>query len=258
VSRTISAGRADDASDEAGEQITVTRGGWIPSGTSAERRVAHSERGNARGARTRRQIIDAARRVFERDGYLDVGVADIVKEAGLAHGSFYTYFPSKIEVFRVVTAEVAEVVGSAVTRRAEGEQNLDPVDALSRSNLRYFRVYEANAKIYALLEQVGHSDAESHEESIARRRAHIARIARLIRHWQAQGFADPSVAPEPTAAALLSMVTNVCYWLFVDHDSGFDIETSAAAVNEAWIRAVGLRRRPNRKWLEAQSARSAG
>ena len=43
-----------------------------------------------RGARTRAALVKAARKVFERDGYLDTRLTDITKEARCAAGSFYT------------------------------------------------------------------------------------------------------------------------------------------------------------------------
>jgi AcrR family transcriptional regulator len=222
-------------------------------GTAAERRAVHSERGTARGERTRRQIIDAARRVFERDGYLDAGVPDIVKEAGVAHGSFYTYFPSKLEVFRVVCAEVADAVDQAVRERPADQQPRDAIEALCMANLRYIEAYRKNARIYALLEQLGHIDDELHQSSNTRRRDNIDRLQHVIRRWQASGLADPDVEPISTATALISMISNVCYWLFVmrGEDQEFDDEQLADTVNQLWIRAVDLRRSPNPDWLRA-------
>jgi AcrR family transcriptional regulator len=228
-----------------------TRGGWTPAGTAADRRAAHAERGTARGERTRRQIVDAARRVFERDGYLDVGVADIAREAGVAHGSFYTYFPSKVAVFRVVCDEVGKAVDEAVTERHEGERHLDPVDALHQSNMRYVEAYRRNARMYALMEQLARVDGHVNSATNDRRRGHILRISDRIRRWQERGLADPAIDPEPTALALISMISNVCYWMFAqDAGNQFDVEPTAAAVNEIWVRAVDLRRRPNPQWLD--------
>jgi AcrR family transcriptional regulator len=244
---TKAAGRAT------GDDGVRTRGGWTPVGTAAERRAVHTERGTARGERTRRLIIDAARRVFERDGYLDVGVPDIVKEAGVSHGSFYTYFPSKLEVFRVVCAEVADAVDRAVRERPAGRRADDAIEALCMANLRYINAYRENARIYALLEQLGHIDDELHQSSHARRRRNIDRLAQVIRRWQAAGLADPTVEPTSTATALISMISNVCYWLFVaqDDDRQFDDARLSDTVNELWIRAVDLRRHPNPAWLPA-------
>jgi AcrR family transcriptional regulator len=47
----------------------------------------------------RRRILDAAVRVFSRDGYRRAAVSDIADEAGVAKGGLYLYFPSKVVLF---------------------------------------------------------------------------------------------------------------------------------------------------------------
>jgi len=86
----------------------------VPSGRSAARRTAHVSRTTAKGQRTREELVAAARRVFERDGYFGARVADITAEAGVAHGSFYTYFASRRDVFVAVMREVGEQFRVAV------------------------------------------------------------------------------------------------------------------------------------------------
>jgi TetR/AcrR family transcriptional repressor of nem operon len=58
-------------------------------------------------AEHRARILDAAARLFRLRGFDDVTVADVMKEAGLTHGAFYGYFPSK-------EALIAEAVGHAL------------------------------------------------------------------------------------------------------------------------------------------------
>lgn len=226
-----------------------TRGGWVPTGTAAGRREAHATRATKRGERTRRLIIDAARRVFERDGYLEVGVAEIVKEAGVARGSFYTYFPAKIDVFRVVADEVAEAMDEALSTQP-GDEQLDVIDGLRRSHQRYMAAYRENAAMYALTEQLGHIDPEIIERQDRRHRRDLERISDLIGRWQARGLADPSVDPLPAAAALLALTRHTCYWLYVRGDEQlYSSDDAAEAVNGAWIRTLDLRRDPNPEWL---------
>jgi TetR/AcrR family fatty acid metabolism transcriptional regulator len=50
----------------------------------------------------RRQILDAAVRVFARKGFHTSRVGDIAEEAGVAHGLLYHYFSSKDEVLETV------------------------------------------------------------------------------------------------------------------------------------------------------------
>ncbi|MCK9916378.1 TetR/AcrR family transcriptional regulator [Microbacteriaceae bacterium K1510] len=55
-------------------------------------------------AKHREAILDAAGRLFRQRGFDSVTVAEIMKEAGLTHGAFYGYFPSK----EALIAEAAE------------------------------------------------------------------------------------------------------------------------------------------------------
>lgn len=48
-----------------------------------------------RAAETRKKIYEAAKSLFSKYGYNAVSIDDIVKEAGVARGSFYVYFLSK-------------------------------------------------------------------------------------------------------------------------------------------------------------------
>jgi TetR/AcrR family transcriptional regulator, transcriptional repressor for nem operon len=46
-------------------------------------------------AENRRRIVETAGRLFRENGYDGIGVADIMKHAGLTHGGFYGHFASK-------------------------------------------------------------------------------------------------------------------------------------------------------------------
>jgi TetR/AcrR family transcriptional repressor of nem operon len=62
-------------------------------------------------AETRRRIVETAGRLFRQYGYDGVGVADIMKQAGLTHGGFYGHFTSKDEL-------AAEASSIALTSKA--------------------------------------------------------------------------------------------------------------------------------------------
>src|SRR5438270_11126105 len=57
-----------------------------------------------KGVLTRARLVDAAKEIFEENGFLEARISDIAERARLSHGSFYHYFESKEEIFR----EVAE------------------------------------------------------------------------------------------------------------------------------------------------------
>jgi AcrR family transcriptional regulator len=215
-----------------------TRGGWVPSGVAADRRDTHARRATARGIRSKSQIVSAARRVFERLGYVDATVEDIVKEAGIARGSFYTYFPSKREVFHLVESSVDEQVREAVS--AHPHSGVGDVKAnLRLANSRYIRAYRENAAIISLVEQLATIDEVMRARRLASRRGHIERVAETIRRWQRQGMADASIDPSMAAAALVSMLSNFCYWWFIS-GAEYDEATAADTLTEFWSRSIGL------------------
>jgi TetR/AcrR family transcriptional regulator, transcriptional repressor for nem operon len=50
----------------------------------------------------KKKIIDSARRLFNRRGFEDVSIAEIMRNAGLTHGGFYKYFKSKSVLYAEV------------------------------------------------------------------------------------------------------------------------------------------------------------
>jgi AcrR family transcriptional regulator len=65
-------------------------------------------------AENRRQILEAARRVFAEKGYGATTVRHIIRATPLASGTFYNYFKSKEEVFQAIRDEMAVVMRPAL------------------------------------------------------------------------------------------------------------------------------------------------
>ena len=65
---------------------------------------------------THERIVEVAARTLRRNGYAGVGVADVMKQAGLTHGGFYAHFASR-EALLAEATERAGVVGAEVLNR---------------------------------------------------------------------------------------------------------------------------------------------
>jgi TetR/AcrR family transcriptional regulator, transcriptional repressor for nem operon len=59
-------------------------------------------------AASRERIVDVASRMFRERGFDGIGVADLMKEAGLTHGGFYGHFESKDHLAQEATNRAAE------------------------------------------------------------------------------------------------------------------------------------------------------
>jgi AcrR family transcriptional regulator len=187
-----------------------------------------------KGERTRERLLAAAERVFVRDGYLEARVADIAVEAGLSHGSFYTYFDSKQDVFRQVALAAVREVFAALDVVGEGT----PEDRIRAVNRRYFEVYEEHAGILGRIEQVATFDAELRQLRLELRRMFVDRIERGLRRLQEEGT-QHDLDPAAAANALGGMIDNLTYTAFVLIQP-IDRETTLDTADRIWARALRL------------------
>jgi len=159
---------------------------------------------SARGARTRQRIVDAARQVFEHDGFLDARIVDITAAAGVATGSFYTYFTGKSDAFAAVMEQVNEEMLHPRLRQISDRD--DPAAVIEATNHAYLTAYRRNARLMALMEQVAAVDPRFRRLRIQRARAFIARNEEALIRLQERGLADPGLDPRLAAQALSAMV----------------------------------------------------
>jgi len=194
----------------------------------------------ARGARTRAALVKAARALFERNGYLDTNVGDIAKRARVAHGTFYTYFSSKEEIF----GEVADDLQHQMLLVAEAEPHL-PSDArlserIERSNRGYLRGFEKNARMMGVIESVATFNPRLAAIRRANRRYFVQRNTASIRRWQQQGLVDERIDAGYAASALGSMVDRSAYVWFVLGEP-FEFDEAVVQLTRLYCNALGLR-----------------
>lgn len=69
---------------------------------------------------TRRRILDAARRLFNRRGLTDVSIDEVMEAAGLTRGAFYSYFPSKEALYAEAITHFIDGAGLSPWQCGEG------------------------------------------------------------------------------------------------------------------------------------------
>jgi AcrR family transcriptional regulator len=133
----------------------------------------------ARGERTMRKILDAARQEFGERGFSDSSIVGITQRAGVALGTFYTYFDSKESLFQALvqdmSAQVRDTVGPAL---AEGSDRLDSERLGLAAFLRFAREHRDIYRIIDESEFVDPAAYRQHYETTADRIAARLRGAR--------------------------------------------------------------------------------
>ena len=193
-----------------------------------------------RGHERRAELLTAARTVFEREGYLDSRVADIVAEAQVAHGTFYSYFDSKDAIFREVTETVvAQMLADFRERLATGGHGGPTYERIREGVRHYVDVYRPRARMLALMEQVGTFTDEMRDLRLRVREEFLLWVEHGMKRQQAAGIADPGVDPHLMVEVLGAMMDHTCYISFV-LGKHFDEDALVETLTTVWSRAIAV------------------
>jgi len=153
------------------------------------------------------RIVAAAARAIRRGGFQGVGVADIMKEAGLTHGGFYAHFSSR----NALLAEALERAGQDNAARTRDDlatrqsRGASPLRALVEGYLsdRHLGDIETGCPVAALASEMPRQTPEVREAAAQRVRAMVAAVRRALPK-DAPADSGPSIASQLVGALQLA------------------------------------------------------
>ena len=207
-----------------------------PTGVASARAAAgRSGTRTPKGEATRSALLQAASGLFAEQGYHQTSVPDIVRAAGVGHGTFYEYFGSRRAILVELTRQVAEVETRLPRLKSQ--------DLAERVRAEIFW-YLSDHVEHLELSKVWH-EASAFDPEIAetRRRERARRIARVRKGIETAGT-SPDVDPEIEAAALTAMLEEFAQRWFVEGDGpgrgAQDVVAASETLAALWLAAVGL------------------
>ncbi len=87
-------------------------------------------------ALARRRILEAAREIFFRDGFMTANLDEVAQGAGVAKGTLYRYFDSKAELYVAVLVHDGEIFERKL--RESLDPGLGPIEQIRRTGRFYF------------------------------------------------------------------------------------------------------------------------
>lgn len=168
----------------------------------------------------RQQILEAALRVFVERGYHAAHVDHVIREAGVARGTFYLYFKSKHEIFAALVQRMLDLFLRARPAAPDIEVR-KAADVEAELRLTYtalFEVFRENRHLCRLLLEEAVGMDKGFAEALDRHhRAWHGRIAARLRHFVACGAARRDLDIDVTATAIIGMVEGMSRrYLLVD------------------------------------------
>ena len=122
-----------------------------------------------RGRITRRKILDAAEVEFGEKGFHDGSISGITHRAGVALGTFYTYFESKEEIFQALVSDMSQRIHEWIAERvADSPDRLTAERRGIEAYIEYARQHKGIYRIISEAEFVATDAYREHYEGFAR------------------------------------------------------------------------------------------
>src|SRR5512132_3144883 len=181
----------------------------------------------------RERILEAATRLFLRDGFRAVGVDTIIAEAGVAKMTLYAHFPSKDDLIVAYLERANEQFWEWLDGASAGVDDprarlvamFDAVGTLANSRQCLGCTFQGTAAEFPDPEHPGHRVALAHKQAV------LARLGTLAREADLRD-------PEALADQLLLLMDGawVAARMFGPHNPGAQVAAAATALIQAHSR----------------------
>ena len=223
-----------------GHKTTDEGGAQDVSQPDGARAVAMSEAKTPRterGRKTLRKLLDASAIEFGEKGFHEASVSSITRRAGVALGSFYTYFDSKDALFRALVLDMSENVRTSA--RAAIAPDMSAL-AIERAALTAFLDFASEHKeVYRIIDEAEFVDPESyrnHYETIAER------IAERLQGGVASGeFREGLGEVEAWAVMGMNVFVGLRYAIWASDADTLSHEDIAKRINHLLSRGAARR-----------------
>jgi len=126
----------------------------------------------ARGRRTLRLLLDAAAEEFGERGFHEASISHITQRAGIAIGSFYTYFDSKEAIFTALVRDLSGQVRDYVAPRIVTQAN--QIEAERAGQQAFLEFARQHKEIYRIIDEAEFVDPAIYREHYASTASRIA------------------------------------------------------------------------------------
>ena len=189
--------------------------------------------------KSKRDLYEAARKLFWEKGFAEASVKDIVAEAGLTKGAFYHYFDAKEDVLQIMYERSLMRLMLALERHKSQKLTIvQSLEALIAEMVRVANDYRVEVAMF--WEQYRRLPQAFEKSNRDRRRDFYRNIAALAEQGVANGELNPDIQPEVFAMSVIGVCQHSQHWLTPGR--GMTIDQLADEV--AYMFMQGLLRRP--------------
>jgi AcrR family transcriptional regulator len=190
--------------------------------------ISHFGGGNKMDNKKER-IIHAAMDVFTEKGLEKTKVSDIVKKAGIAQGTFYIYFSSKLSVVPSIAEVMVEKTLNEIIKKVNkndpfSDQMKDVIDVAFSVTKEYRQIF---ALVYA-----GLASTDYLQEWEALYSQYYTWMSKFLNRAKDAGILRENLDPDQTAVLLIDLIESAAEQTFLYSHGDKDME--AIKKKEVW------------------------
>ncbi len=200
---------------------------------------ANGVSGRAEARRQKRErIVEAAIRVFARNGFGASRVSDIAREAGVADGTIYLYFQNKEDILLTIFEEkMAEVLDGLRAALDEVDDPIERIAVFARYHFEQLRRNPALAQVFQV--ELRQSRRFFRGYRPERLWDYLALLESAIRDGQAAGRIREDVDPFLLKWGLFGALDELAIqWVVSRKRDRFDLDRAAVQVVEVFLRGM--------------------
>ncbi|HPO49909.1 MAG TPA: TetR/AcrR family transcriptional regulator [Spirochaetota bacterium] len=176
--------------------------------------------------RKRQEIIDAAEKLFFKEGFKETSMDEIAKKAEFSKRTVYKYFDSKEELYSAIALRGVELFHKVIEESAAGEKNgfgklssiANSLIKLKNDNLNYTKVI-----IYFLSQALYNN---SNLENIQNCRDMVVNIKILVNKFIKQGIEDGSIKKDIDISRTVMSFQTILVGMYMINDNIFNYFTT--------------------------------
>jgi len=206
------------------------------------------------------KIVQAAMRVFARNGFFNSKIAEIAKEAKVADGTIYLYFNNKYDILITI---FEEEIGKIIARVKEEVARLDdPREKLERFAYLHLSLVEANRDLAEVIQVELRQSSKFMKEYRNKKFAeYLNIISQIVRQGQNAGIFKKEVMPGIFKRAFFGALDEMSRFWVLSSKKKYSVATAARQISSFFINGIEasdappLKRSQNRKSTKSTSAK---
>lgn len=195
------------------------------------------KRKNKKSSDKHRRIIEAAVKVFAKNGFYNSKVSEIARAANVADGTIYLYFQNKDDILITLFEEEMQNILDAM--RAAIAEHDNPADKLKAFAMAHLSLLQNNAELAEIIQvelrQSSKFMKEYHNEKFYE---YLNLISGIIREGQAKGIFRSDIEPGIAKRAIWGALDEMSRYWVLSASKKYSVATAANEISSYFLRGM--------------------